>query len=78
VVVVVVPAEAGADLVEDGDGSVRIGGGAVVVFAAVTVVGPALEFPVGLAGDPTVSDRHDVVDGDVSVDGECESSWGVC
>ena len=40
------PAEAGADLVEDGDGSFRVGDGVVVVFGGVAVVGSALEAAV--------------------------------
>ena len=70
----VLPAEAGADLVEDGDGSFRVWGGAVVVVGGVAVVGSAFEPAVELGRRPAEAVGDDVIDiaaldGDVAAGG---------
>ena len=57
----VLPAETGADLVEDGDRSFRVWGGAVVVEGGVAVVGSAFEPSVELGGAAALAVGDDVI-----------------
>jgi len=60
-VVEVLPAETGADLVEDRDRSFRVWGGAVVVEGGVPVVGSAFEPSVELCRLPAEAVGDDVI-----------------